>query len=101
MMYDSLLEKCTLGTCHCHLTVFEELKEDITKEMLKVLEFLDLEITEKVLNCISTDNMGKFKNKKRNDEDLAAIKKLLSNKIFKKDLDALYNDYKKSSKKLY
>ena len=91
-MYKLLLDKCTID--NCLFVIYEELKEDTIGEMLKILKFLGTPVNENVLYCLKADSTGKFRNRKRSDEESAAIEQLLTKIIIKKDLDSLYDVFK-------
>ena len=91
--YNEILSNCSKN---CLLVEYENIKSNTIYEMTKILKFLGLSMTKNIQNCLSQNQDGDFKAKKKEKEE---IKKLFSKEQLD-DFENIFSHYKKKLKEI-
>ena len=75
-----------------HFVPYEKLKTNLIEEMRRILIFLGFNLTKEVESCLRLDFEGKFKRKKRPQEELYSIYENFTNTQLEQ-FDAIYEKY--------
>ena len=92
-MYDQLLKKC--NPTDCLFLTYEDLTENVSRELQRVIIFLGQEFTGNIKKCILQESDGRFKSPRRDKKELDVIYKTISKEKIGLNLKSMYKSYVK------